>query len=429
MTQPTTRTIESLLADGSILAIQDGNHGEAHPKASDYVPEGIPFIMASDIRNGTVLLKQAKRLPKARTDQLRIGFAFPGDVLLTHKGTVGEAAIAPDVPHYLMLTPQVTYYRTNSQQLDPRYLVFVFRSPFFQAQLGNVSAQSTRPYVSITTQRRLLLHWHEPIIQRRVASVLGAYDDLIEVNRRRIALLEETARRLFEEWFIRFRFPGHEDHAMVETSEGPLPQGWQVSKIGDVVQLKTGFPFKSSTFSSRGKWRIVTIGNVQDGAFDPNSESCIDVFPEKLPRYCVLKDGDVLISLTGNVGRTCLVHNGPFLLNQRVALVTPLEPRDWPYSYCVFRDPNMRTKLELISNGVAQQNLSPIVAAKLPIKLPPRDLRIEYDRITHPMLDLILKLESAQRRLASSRDLLLPRLISGDLSSVSTAERELETAA
>jgi type I restriction enzyme, S subunit len=241
-------------------------------------------------------------------------------------------------------------------------------------------------------------------------------------------LLEEMARRLFEEWFVRFQFPGHEDHAMVETTEGLLPEDWEIGKIGDVVKLKTGFPFKSSTFSSGGKWRIVTIRNVKDGTFDPKCESCIDVFPEKLPPYCVLKDGDVLISLTGNVGRTCLVHNGPFLLNQRVALVAPVETMDWPYAYCVFRDPNMQTKLELISNGVAQQNLSPIVAAKLPIKVPPRDLRIEYDRITRPMLELMIKLERTQLRLASSRDLLLPRLISGELS-VSAAERELETAA
>src|SRR6476659_6157206 len=106
------RKIGELVLEGSITAIQDGNHGESHPKASEYVPAGIPFIMASDIRDGRVVLTEAKHLPKARTDMLRTGFALPGDVLLTHNGTVGQVAIAPTTPHYLMLTPQVTYYRT-----------------------------------------------------------------------------------------------------------------------------------------------------------------------------------------------------------------------------------------------------------------------------------------------------------------------------
>src|ERR1043166_3315476 len=146
-----TRLIADLVSDGSILAIQDGNHGELHPKATEYVLEGIPFVMASDVRNGQLLLSTAKRLPKAKTDRLRIGFSKPGDVLLTHKGTVGEVAIVPMVDDYVMLTPQVTYYRTNSTQLDARFLSFAFRSPYFQDQLRNISAQSTRPYVGITT--------------------------------------------------------------------------------------------------------------------------------------------------------------------------------------------------------------------------------------------------------------------------------------
>ena len=199
-----SRSIGELVSDRSILAIQDGNHGESHPKASEYVEEGIPFIMASDIRDGRLILSGAKRLPRARTDKLRIGFALPGDVLLSHKGTVGEVAIVPNMNDYVMLTPQVTYYRTNREKLDPRYLAFAFRSPSFQAQLLNISAQSTRPYVAISTQRHLTVPWHPIADQCRIASNLGAYDDLIEVNLRRTELLEEIARRLFEEWFVRF---------------------------------------------------------------------------------------------------------------------------------------------------------------------------------------------------------------------------------
>ncbi len=89
----------------------DGNHGEIHPKVSDFVPEGIPFIMASDLKGGLVDLKTCNFLTKERADRLRKGFSLPGDVLISHKATIGETAIVPEVEHYVMLTPQVTYYR------------------------------------------------------------------------------------------------------------------------------------------------------------------------------------------------------------------------------------------------------------------------------------------------------------------------------
>ena len=124
-----TRTIGELVASGAIREIQDGNHGELHPKASEYVDDGIPFVMASDLKDGRLNLEEAKKLRKSRTDRLRIGFARAGDVLLTHKGTVGLVAIVPEIVDYVMLTPQVTYYRVNADKLDAHYLALAFRTP------------------------------------------------------------------------------------------------------------------------------------------------------------------------------------------------------------------------------------------------------------------------------------------------------------
>ena len=179
-------TIGELEQLGAILAIQDGNHGNDHPKATEYVERGIPFIMASDVCHDTINLEGAKKLPFERTEKLRVGFALPGDVLLTHKGSVGRVAIVPDVDPYIMLTPQVTYYRVNSAILDRGFLSHSFRSPQFQAQLDSDSAQSTRAYIGITAQRKLRIPFPPLPIQRRIAGILSAYDDLIEVNMRRI---------------------------------------------------------------------------------------------------------------------------------------------------------------------------------------------------------------------------------------------------
>jgi type I restriction enzyme S subunit len=137
--------------------------------------------------------------------------------------------------------------------------------------------------------------------------------------------------------------------------------------------------------------------------------------PPNLPPYCVLNDGDILLSLTGNVGRVCLVYDGPFLLNQRVSRLSPVAFSDWAMTYCMFREPEMRTKLEMLSNGVAQQNLSPVLASQMDAVLPPLELRQIFAASAEPMVRRIVQLYTKIQNLRRTRDLLLPRLLSGQI--------------
>jgi type I restriction enzyme S subunit len=252
-------------------------------------------------------------------------------------------------------------------------------------------------------------------IQRRIAGVLSAYDELIENSQRRIKILEQMARSLYREWFVHFRYPGHESVPLVPSPLGEIPQGWELCELGDFAQFKSGFAFKSGAFTADGDHRLVTIKNVQDGAFNPESDSRISDLPPNLPPYCVLKDGDILLSLTGNVGRVCLVYDGPYLLNQRVSKLSPVAPLDWALAYCMFRQPEMRTKLEMLSNGVAQQNLSPVLASQMEFVLPPRELRQSFQVAAEPMVRSIVQLFTKIQNLRRTRDLLLPRLLSGQI--------------
>jgi type I restriction enzyme S subunit len=109
----------------------------------------------------------------------------------------------------------------------------------------------------------------------------------------------------------------------------------------------------------------------------------------------------------------CLVYDGPFLLNQRVCKLSPVAPLDWAMTYCMFREPEMRTKLEMLSNGVAQQNLSPVLASHMKFVLPPRELRQSFQLTAEPMVRTIIQLYTKIKNLRQTRDLLLPRLLSG----------------
>jgi type I restriction enzyme S subunit len=170
------------LVDRNILDTPiDGNHGEIHPKVSDFVPEGIPFIMASDLKGGSVNLKTCNFITKERADRLRKGFSLHGDVLISHKATIGETAIVPEVERYIMLTPQVTYYRVlDRDALSNQYLRCYFDSPTFQKPLKNVAGDgSTRAYIGITKQRGLPVLLPGIDEQRELADVSGRLDEKI----------------------------------------------------------------------------------------------------------------------------------------------------------------------------------------------------------------------------------------------------------
>jgi len=146
-------TFGQLLEDGVLSGIQDGNHGAIHPKASDYVPSGIPFVMARDLLNGTINYSGCSFIPNTLAKRLRIGHSRPGDVLISHKGTIGSVALVPDDFAEIMLTPQVTYYRVNEgSSLDRMFLFSYLRSHLFQSTFAALAQQSTRDYIGITAK-------------------------------------------------------------------------------------------------------------------------------------------------------------------------------------------------------------------------------------------------------------------------------------
>lgn len=174
-------SLGNLLKAGILGGIQDGNHGNDHPKSYEYTSEGIPFVMARDLTGGRINTSTCAFLPRSRADKLRIGFAKTGDILLSHKGTVGVVARVQEGFPYVMLTPQVTYYRVKDiTRLAPDFLEQAFRSPEFQSRIQKISAQSTRAYVGITEQKRLEIPVPPLSEQRKIATILRTWDEALE---------------------------------------------------------------------------------------------------------------------------------------------------------------------------------------------------------------------------------------------------------
>jgi type I restriction enzyme S subunit len=419
---PSSRTIGQLFAEGAIVAIQDGNHGGTHPKASEYVADGIPFVMASDIRDGRLWVEECKRLTKERADKLRIGFSEQGDVLLTHKGTVGEVAIVPEVPHYVMLTPQVTYYRTNPSKIDARYLAFAFRDTSFQSQLYNISAQSTRPYVAISTQRHLSIQWHPIEAQHRIASLLGAYDDLIEVNRRRVAVLEEMARGLFEEWFVRFRFPGHESQNIIETANGPLPEGWRWENFG---ALAADCRDAVSPSDLSPETTYVGLEHIPRRSFSMDAFGRADEVASLKLRF---RRGDVLFGKIRPYFHKVAWAPCDGVASSDAIVYRSKHPDRRALTLLVASSDRFVAHAVQTSNGTKMPRANPSVLQAYKVALGGDELVRRFDALAMPLIELAASLQASSASLAAARDHLLPRLITGELS-VETADREVEAAA
>ena len=169
----------SLLMKGVLIDLKDGNHGTNHPRVDDFTPDGLPFITAAQVKDFRVDYDGAPKVSGAVLEKLNVGHSFPGDVVLTHKGTVGRVAC---ISRDCMLTPQTTYYRANTDVLLPRYLMYYMSSSPFYKQLEAIKSQTTRDFVPISKQYSLWhiippLHEQEEIV-RRVDEVFSQVDQI-----------------------------------------------------------------------------------------------------------------------------------------------------------------------------------------------------------------------------------------------------------
>jgi type I restriction enzyme S subunit len=261
--------------------------------------------------------------------------------------------------------------------------------------------------------------------QRRIAGILGAYDDLIEVNRRRVAVLEGQARGLFEEWFVRFRFPGHEHHPLQDTPHGPLPQGWEWVPFTDMADVLSGgtpkkdipdfwdgsIPFFTPRDAPKSAWALDTISQITPlGLSKCNSQ--------------LYAPGTVFITARGTVGKVSMAGS-PMAMNQSCyALVG----KSYPQSFIFQLAWTATQRLQTMSNGAVFDTIIVDTFRRLMVPKPPRELAAAFDRIASPMLLASLAICKSISKLETARDLLLPRLISGQLD-LAAATRELETAA
>lgn len=288
------------------------------------------------------------------------------------------------------------------------------------ADIGPFVTGAAQPKLSQANLRRMPVRLPTLAVQRRIASILGAYDDLIEVNRRRISVLEEMARRLFDEWFVLFRFPGHEGITRCDSAD--LPTGWQQATFGalveetretlDPAQIDTATAYVGLEHLPRRSTTLDAWGAAEDVTSTKLRFQRGDILFGKIRPYfhkAVWAPFDGICSSDAIVWRP--------RSSEVAGLALALASSD------AFVAHSVQT-----SNGTKMPRANPSVLSRYRFPLPPAKLLRQFDATVMCGVELAASLQAANQRLAGSRDLLLPRLISGDLP-VTAAERELEAVA
>ena len=313
----------------------------------------------------------------------------------------------------------VIRFRVRDERANPIFLAYAMRSPFYRETLKNLSSGTAIINISQASVGSVTVDLPPRNVQDRIASILSAYDDLIENNTRHIRILEQMAQMIYREWFVNLRFPGHENLRMVDSELGPIPEGWTPTRLGDLCAEKR---------------RAVNPNEIE-----PNTPY---IGLEHLPRKSIAlgewgRAGDVgSTKLRFNRGEILFGKIRPYFHKVGVAPVDGVASSDAivivpskteylaPVLCCVSTE-DFVSHATQTSQGTKMPRANWDLLKKYPLPLPEPTLLNRFIGVVQPIVELLQNLIFRNRNLRSTRDLLLPKLISGEVS----VEAAQETAA
>lgn len=398
-------------------------------KAADQFGFGHTFISFKDVFWNFFIPEKPEGLVNSNEKEQKSCNVSRGDILITRTSEsleeVGMTSVAlKDYPNSTFngFSKRLRPKENPPIEVSPLFMGYLLRTRFFRKSVANYATMTTRASLNGESIKSIPLLFPSIDTQEEIGKTLYSLDQKITLLREQNQTLEELAQTLFKRWFVEFEFPNEDGDPykssggkLVESELGEIPEGWSVGNVKDLIQIPSGHAFKSKNFVSQGKYKLITIKNVQDGIVDTNKTECISNLPSNLKKHCVLKTGDILLSLTGNVGRVGIVCESDLLLNQRVGLLKPIKEVNRAYTYLLFRGNEMKYKLITNARGTAQANLSPVETENLEVVIPNEKILLEFSAICDPIYNKLIVNNEEILSLKQLRDTLLPKLMSGEL--------------
>lgn len=355
---------------------------------------GYPSIRTPNIGRGRFILDGVNRVSE-ETYQLwtRRAVPRPGDLIMAREAPVGNVAMIP-----MGLNPclgqRTLLIRPDQSKIAPSFLNYYLNGPVVQAQIQSKTNGATVAHLNMKDVRSMALPELPPIhLQHRIAGILSAYDELIENSQRRIKILEAMARGLYREWFVHFRFPGHENHPLVASALGEIPAGWEVRAVENILARRAaGTVYRDADVKSEGDIPVI----------DQSTKEILG-FHDKAPDH---KASSALpMAIFGD--HTCKMQllMEPFSIGPNV--VPFVADQGLPTTYVLYAV-NSLVRTQEYKRHWTQLTAKEVVVAD-------RETAQRFASLSQPMLETQEMHRRSIRNLRRTRDLLLPRLLSGQI--------------
>ena len=378
--------------------------------------DGVMVLNQRCVRDQTISYENHRRNDVALRNVSSQKSLKPFDILVnsTGVGTLGRVAQIKTLSEPIItVDSHVTIVRPDPERISPRFLGFSVRG---NQKIIEEMAEGATGQTELSRTRLGELMIYVPLLptQKKIASILSAYDDLIENNNRRIQILEEMAQRIYREWFVRFRFPGHENVNMVDSELGRIPQGWEVKKFDDVAEsVRNGI--KPYDYPEE-KFNHYSLPAYDTGQF-PTCEFGKEINSNKY----LVETGCVLYSkLNPKIKRVWLPRISNSLrpvASTEFLMLRPTNCMNLETLYAMIQSDYFLNRLKSGVNGTStsHQRLQPTQVLNSKWVFSPPELMVSYSAILKPINEEIFSLQLKNQALRKTRDLLLPRLISGRL--------------
>jgi type I restriction enzyme, S subunit len=389
--------------------ITDGKHGDCQNQAGS----GFYFLSCKDIHHGMLNYETAREITEADfVDTHKRTRLEPADVVLTNSGTIGRLAMAPDNVTTRRTTFQksVAILKPRKTLIEPAYLLY--RLEYEMPRLIEFAGGTAQKNLLLRDLRAFRIDLPPLNVQRRIAAVISAYDDLIENNNRRMEILEEIAQLIYRDWFIDFRYPGYRDVSLVDSELGLIPRGWALLPASEamtinpkiVVDRSASRPFIPMTSVSESVMNITPIEQ-RSGATGARFQNEDTLFARITP--CLEN---------GKTAYVQFLDEGEVASGSTEFIVLRTEQLSPEYVYLLARSDSFRSHaIKSMSGASGRQRVRDECFNSFLLAVPPPGLLQSFTVQVQPLFELSYKLFTVNMTLRSSRDLLLPRLLSGEI--------------
>ena len=373
---------------------------------SDYSQDGIPVIMPKDIIDGKIQTNNIARVSEKHIVRLQKHKLKPGDIVYGRRGDIGRQALIGKEQDGWLCGTGCLKISLGDKIVNPKFLHYYLRDEEVIKWIFNQAIGATMPNLNTAILRSVPVRIPDVSIQEHIASILSDYDDLIENNIHRIGILERVGKKIYTEWFISFRFPGHEKTKFAEKN---LPAGWHPENLSDLVDFVKGIEPGSNNYKSNiepGHIPFLRVG-------DLGSRSS-EIFVEReILGDRIINKNDIAITLDGTVGRVAIGIYGGYSSGIR-KLVIKDKRVNREYLYFLMLSEHIQNIIKSHAKGTTILHASESIKY-MKFALPNKVIMTEFGKLIKPIIDEILSLKGQNENLSKTRNQLIPQLVTGKL--------------